>query len=92
MIVEKAVRMADMMKVPILGIVENMSGFKCPDCGKVHRIFGEGKTAEIAKEHQIDAVASMPIDPAFASAVDMGKIEYMDADMLAPILDAIDVD
>ena len=92
MIVEKAVRMADMMKVPILGIVENMSEFKCPDCGKTHRIFGEGKTKEIAKAHQIDAVASMPIDPALAAAVDMGKIEYMEADMLNAILDVIDVD
>ena len=89
LIVEKAVRMADMMKVPIVGIVENMSGFRCPDCGKLHRIFGDGKTAEIAAAHGIARVASLPIDPAFAAAVDQGRIESLDASALNPVLDAI---
>ena len=89
LIVEKAVRMADMMKIPVVGIVENMSSFKCPDCGKVHRIFGEGKTAEIAAQHGIALTASLPIDPALAQAVDAGRVEYADVSALGPIVDAI---
>jgi len=89
LIVEKAVRMADMMKVPVLGLVENMSAFKCPDCGKVHRIFGEGKAADIAARHGIGAVASLPIDPAFSAMVDQGLVEQADTSALKTILDAI---
>ena len=75
MIVEKAVNMAKMMNVPILAIVENMSHFKCPDCGSIHRIFGDGNAQSIAKKHNIESVFSLPIDPKFALAVDSGKIE-----------------
>ncbi len=89
LIVEKAVRMADMMKVPILGLVENMSEFKCPDCGKVHRIFGEGKAKEIAAAHGIRAVASIPIDAQYAKAVDEGLVERVDPSPLKAVLDAI---
>ena len=89
MIVEKAVRMADMMKVPVLGIVENMSAFKCPDCGKVHRIFGEGKTAEIAARHGVTAVATVPIDPELAKSVDAGAVEYADTSAIDPVLKSI---
>ena len=89
LIVEKAVRMADMMKVPIVGLVENMSSFRCPDCGKVHRIFGDGKASEIAAAHGIGAVASLPIDPAVAAAVDEGRVESLDTSALNVILDAI---
>ena len=89
MIVEKAVRMADMMKIPVLGIVENMSYFRCPGCGAVHRIFGDGKTAEIAKAHGIGALASIPIDPALAEAVDAGRIEHADVSSIDPVLDAV---
>ena len=88
LIVEKAVRMADMMKVPIVGLVENMSAFKCPDCGKVHRIFGEGKAKELAASYGIGAFASLPIDPAIAAAVDKGEIEGVDVSALDVILDA----
>jgi Mrp family chromosome partitioning ATPase len=89
LIVEKAVRMADMMKVPVLGLVENMSEFKCPGCGQVHRIFGEGKAREIAAAHSIAATASIPIDPAYSRAVDAGEIENVDTSVLDPVLDAI---
>ena len=89
LVVEKAVRMADMMKVPVLGLVENMSSFKCPDCGKVHEVFGPSKAAEMAAAHGIKAVASVPIDPALAAAVDAGTVELTDVSFMKPILDAL---
>ena len=89
LVVEKAVRMADMMKVPVLGLVENMSSFKCPDCGKVHEVFGPSKAAEMAAAHGIKAVASVPIDPALAAAVDAGTVELADVSFMKPILDAL---
>lgn len=75
MIVEKAVKMAKMMNVPILGIVENMSYFVCPDCGKRHTIFGESHLEEIAAKFDIDALARLAIDPSLAKLVDFGKLE-----------------
>ncbi len=75
MIVEKAVKMANMMNIPILGLVENMAYFKCPDCGKEHHIYGESKIEQTAARFGIDAVASLPIDPEFANLCDAGKIE-----------------
>ena len=89
LVVEKAVRMADMMKVPVLGLVENMSSFKCPDCGKVHEVFGPSKAPEMASAHGIKAVASVPIDPALAAAVDAGTVEHADVSFMKPILDAL---
>ena len=89
LVVEKAVRMADMMKVPVLGLVENMSSFKCPDCGKVHEVFGPSKAMEMAAAHGIKAVASVPIDPALAAAVDAGTVELADVSFMKPILDAL---
>ena len=89
LVVEKAVRMADMMKVPVLGLVENMSSFKCPDCGKVHEVFGPSKAAEMAAAHGIKAVTSVPIDPALAAAVDAGTVELADVSFMKPILDAL---
>jgi Mrp family chromosome partitioning ATPase len=88
MIVEKALRMAKMMSVPVLGIVENMAVFKCPDCGKEHRIFGEGRTAALAAENGIANVVSLPINPGFAKAVDAGEIESVEETSLDPILEA----
>ena len=76
MIVEKAVNMAGLMKIPVLALVENMSYFKCPDCGKEHRIFGESHIDEIAAKHGIGTVCRIPIDPALAAATDSGEIEY----------------
>ena len=75
MIVEKAVKMAQMMNVPILGIVENMSYFVCPDCCKKHYPFGESKLENIAKEYSLDILARLPIDPKNAKACDSGKVE-----------------
>ena len=89
LIVEKAVRMADLMKVPVLGLVENMSYFRCPDCGKEHRIFGEGKARETAAAHGIAALASLPLDPEVAKAVDIGQVERVDTAALDPVLDAV---
>ncbi len=75
MVVEKAVKMAEMMEVPILGLIENMSYAACPDCGKKIRLFGEGKTQEAAKRHNLPMLAEMPIDPALAALADAGCIE-----------------
>ena len=85
MIVEKAVNMAKMMNVPILGIVENMSYFVCPDCGKRYEVFGKSKAEAIAKEFSIPAVARMPIQPRLAELADEGKIEEADTSALAPV-------
>lgn len=82
MIVEKAVKMAQMMNIPILGLVENMSYLKCPDCGKELKIFGDSHIEEIAKTHHIPLLAKIPIDPALATLCDNGKIEDFDADYI----------
>ena len=76
MIVEKAVNMANMMNIPVVGLVENMSGFKCPDCGKVHNVFGESHIEEVAEKYGIPVLAKIPIDPLTAKAMDDGLIEY----------------
>ena len=75
MIVGKAVKMAQMMDIPILGIVENMSWFECPDCHKKHYPFGESKLDEVAKEYGLDILARLPIAPENARACDTGKVE-----------------
>lgn len=90
MIVEKAVKMANMMNVPVLGIVENMSYFKCPDCGKEHYIFGESKAAAICEEYGIARYAKLPIDPAVAVMVDAGEVEHVDGENLKVITDFIE--
>lgn len=75
MIVGKAVKMAEMMNVPILGIVENMSYFECPDCKKKINVFGESKIKEVADKFSIKNIAKLPINPEFASLADNGSIE-----------------
>lgn len=75
MIVEKAVKMAEMMHLPVLGLVENYSYFQCPDCGKKHEIFGHSHIEEIAAAHSLPVLARVPIDPALAAACDAGEIE-----------------
>ncbi|MCD8036365.1 MAG: Mrp/NBP35 family ATP-binding protein [Clostridiales bacterium] len=90
MIVGKAVKMAQMMDVPILAIVENMSYFKCPDCGKEYEIFGASHVASAAKEFQIPYYAKLPIDPNFAACVDKGEIEFLDVSPLDKIADVIE--
>lgn len=75
MIVGKAVRMAQMMNIPILGIIENMSGYVCPDCGKKHYPFGESKLEAVAAEYGLEILGRLPIDAACSQACDTGKIE-----------------
>ena len=75
MIVKKASNMADMMNVPILGVVENMSYMECPKCGEKLNVFGESKAEEVAKELGVPVLATLPIDPAIAAKVDEGKVE-----------------
>ena len=89
MIVEKAVRMADMMKIPVRALVENMCSFTCPECGATHRLFGAGRAAETAAAHGISAVASVPIDPALAAAVDAGRVEDASLPDVRSVLDAV---
>ena len=90
MIVAKAVNMAKLMNIPVLGIVENMSYFKCPDCGKEHEIFGSRKVEQVAKEYGIEHTARLPIDPVVATMVDAGEIESIDADALNELADFIE--
>lgn len=75
MIVSKAVKMAELMQVPILGLVENMSYLECPDCGKKISVFGESHLEEIAAEHQLTVLGRLPLDPAIAKACDEGRVE-----------------
>ena len=86
MVVEKAVKMAQMMHIPILGLVENMSYVSCPDCGKKIYLFGEGKTEEAAAKYGLPLLAKMPIDPALARLVDEGNIESFEGDWLAGVV------
>ena len=89
MIVEKAVKMANLMAVPVLGIVENMSYYQCPDCGKKVNIFGESNIAEIAKNYAIDKVCQLPINTDFASLCDNGKIEEINREYLDKVFSLI---
>ena len=90
MIVAKAVRMAEMMKVPVLGIVENMSYFKCHDCGKEHAIFGESKVEKVAGEFEIENFVRLPIDPVVTAMVDAGEVEAVSGEHIAPMADVIE--
>ncbi len=90
MIVEKAVRMADMMNIPVVGLVENMSYFECPNCSEKHYIFGESKVAAMADQYNIDAVAQLPIDPRVPAAYDNGEIENVEFEALDTILAKIE--
>ena len=91
MIVEKAANMAEMMNIPVLGIIENMSYFKCNECGKEHRIFGESHLEEIADRSGISEIARLPIDPAIAAACDSGNVEEFDAPWLDNIVDMLEI-
>lgn len=82
MIVSKAVNMAKMMDIPVLGLVENMSYFKCPDCGSVHEIFGKSRSEEVANEFGIPKVVRLPIRPDLARTVDEGMIEDADEEVV----------
>ena len=89
MVVAKAVRMAELMNIPILGIVENMSYFTCPDCGREIKVFGDSHVEEIATTYGIPLLARLPIDPATAAACDSGKVESIDTAPIQPALDKI---
>ena len=86
MIVEKAVRMARIMNVPILALVENMSYFQCPDCGKQHAIYGESHVEELAAKYGIDTIAKLPIDPVIPAMCDKGMVEKIDSPWLDDIV------
>ena len=90
MVVEKAVKMAEKMDVPIVGVVENMSYVACPDCGKKIYLFGEGKSEEAAKRHNLPLLAQMPIDPKLAALVDAGRIEEFEGTWLNAAADALE--
>ena len=89
-IVEKAVNMARLMNIPVLGIVENMSYFECPDCGKRHSVFGPSRLEETAAEYGIGVTARLPIDPVFSRKVDAGEIESVSGDWLDGLVDHIE--
>ena len=88
MIVAKAVNMAEMMKVPMLGIVENMSYIVCPDCGKHINVFGDSHVDEVAAKHHLPVLAKCPIDPHLAALSDAGMIETYGGQFLEGAADA----
>ena len=89
MIVQKAAHMADMMKVPVLGLVENMSYVACPDCDKHIEVFGPSRVDEMADRYNIALTAKLPIDPKLAGSTDKGMIELFNGDWLDDISNAI---
>ena len=90
MIVTKAVNMARMMNIPILGLVENYSYFQCPDCGKKHAIFGESKLDETAQELGLPILARLPMDSTLAKACDSGLVEGITENYLDPVAELLD--
>ncbi|MBQ3880733.1 MAG: Mrp/NBP35 family ATP-binding protein [Oscillospiraceae bacterium] len=90
MIVGKAVRMAQMMNIPIIGIVENMSYVTCPDCGKQIKVFGDSHIDEIAEKAGIQVLAKLPINPEFARLADTGMIELVEDETASAIADAVE--
>ena len=90
MIVEKAVKMAELMKVPVLGIVENMSYYQCPDCGAKHSIFGESHIEETAEKFGIGSISRIPVDPKLSAGVDAGMIELFEGDWLDGLADELE--
>ena len=89
MIVEKAVKMAETMKVPILGLIENMSYAVCPDCGKKIPVFGESNIEQIAAKHGLPVLGRIPMNPKLAAACDKGMVELFEGDWLEPAVDRI---
>lgn len=89
MIVTKAVKMAEMMNIPVLGLVENYSYYECPDCGRRHAVFGESHIDQTAAQHGLKVLARLPIDPAAAAACDAGTIEDFQPNYLADVAKAL---
>ncbi len=92
MIVEKVVKMAENMNIPIIGVVENMSYFKCTECDKEHKIFGESNIDEIAKKHNIEILAKLPIDTKIAASIDNGLTELIDDRAFVKIAEILEND
>ena len=90
MIVSKAVKMANMMKIHVLGFVENYSYLQCPDCGKKINVFGKSHLDEVANEFGLPVLARLPIDPSVAEAYDNGMMETVNTDAMAQVLEAIE--
>ncbi len=90
MIVSKAVNMANMMHVPVLGLVENYSYLVCPDCGKKLPVFGQSNIEAVAAGLGLPVLARLPIDPALAKAVDDGQVEALDVSPLQAAADAVE--
>ena len=90
MIVAKAVKMANMMHIPVLGFVENYSYLQCPDCGKKISVFGKSHLDEIAAQFELPVLARLPIDPAVAEAYDNGMMETVNTDALADVVKAVE--
>ena len=90
MVVEKAVKMAEVMDIPIVGVVEDMSYLICPDCGKEIPLFGQGKTQAAAEAHSLKLLARMPIDPKLAELADAGRIEDFQGRWLTPVADVLE--
>ncbi len=89
MIVKKAINMANMMDIPIVGIIENMSYFKCPDTGKEHKIFGESHIEELASEYDLKVLKKLPIDPSLTKLCDNGRLEEIENNPISDILDKV---
>ena len=89
LIVTKAVRMADMMKKPILGVVENYSYFQCDKCGEKHYIFGQSNLEQVAGDLGVEVLAQIPMDPTMADAMDKGAVEELEGSYLTPVADKI---
>ena len=89
MIVEKAVRMAGLMEIPVLSIVENMSYYKCPDCGKEHEIFGHSHVREIAQKYGVDTCSRLPLSEKAAEYMDQGTVEEAEVPELKDTIDKI---
>lgn len=90
MIVAKAVKMANMMHIPVLGFVENYSYLRCPDCGRKISVFGKSHLDEIAAQFNLPILARLPIDPAVAEAYDNGQMETVNTEALSAAVEAIE--
>ncbi len=90
MIVEKAVKMAQAMNIPVVGLAENMAYFVCPDCNKKHYIFGKNSAEEIAEKFDISAWSELPINPEMAEKVDNGLVEEVDSSIIKELADKIE--
>ncbi len=90
MIVAKAVNMAKLMNIPVLGLIENYSYFQCPDCGGKHSVFGESHLEKVAAELELPILARLPIDPGLAAAFDRGEVESVEHNPLSEVAGRLD--